>query len=49
MKDEHGKFKVVAVRVSEEKLKELGKVAELKGQTIAGYVRQLIYENLLAA
>ena len=49
MKEEQGKFRIIAVRVSEEKLKELGKVSELKGQTIAGYVRQLIYENLLAA
>jgi len=39
-----GKTKVIAFKVTEEKLAEIGRIAERKGQSLAGYVRQLVYE-----
>ncbi len=40
------KNKVIAVKVSEEKLKEIGEFADKRGQTVAGMVRQWIYAQL---
>lgn len=36
----------IAFKISAERLLELGIEAEKRGQTIAGYVRQLVYEKL---
>lgn len=44
-----GKTKVIAFKVTEEKLAEIGMEAERRGQTIAGLVRQLVYESLQKA
>lgn len=44
-----GKTKVIAFKVTEEKLAEIGMEAERRGQTIAGLVRQLVYESLAKA
>lgn len=40
------KDRIVAVRFTEEKVGEIGSEADRKGQTIAGWVRQVIYEKL---
>lgn len=44
-----GKSKTIAFKVTEEKLAEIGKEAEKRGQTIAGLVRQFVYESLAKA
>lgn len=41
-----GKSKTIAFKVTEEKMAEIGKEAERRGQTIAGLVRQFVYESL---
>lgn len=40
------KQKQIAFKVSDEKMLEIGKEAQRKGQTIAGLVRQFVYERL---
>lgn len=40
------KDRMIAFKVPKEKMAELEKVSEDKGQTIAGMVRQFVYEKL---
>lgn len=38
--------KQIGLKVSAEKLLEIGKVSERKGQSMAGWVRTIVYEKL---
>lgn len=40
------KDRMIGFKVSADKLKEIAAEAEKKGQTIAGMVRQIVYEKL---
>ena len=40
------KDKTVAFKITPDKMQELGKLAQAKGQTIAGMVRMMVYEAM---